>query len=143
MLDKPLDEFKSEPSEPVPVGNHKSELISAVKSLQYGYKSLALPVESSGDVSDNLGFWVELSHVGDLPPEVSALFGGADAAVADCFRVGFAPEVGVGVVLTLSTGVAVEGDFALAGIASQGLRVESEEGCGLAAGEVGHTFILT
>ena len=141
MLDKPLDEFKSEPSEPVPVGNHKSELISAVKSLQYGYKSPALPVESSGDVSDNLGFREELPHVGDLPPEVSALFGGADAAVADCFRVGFAPEVGVGVVL--STGVAVEGDFALAGIASQGLRVESEEGCGLAAGEVGHTFILT
>ena len=86
MLDKPLDEFKAESGKPVPVGNHKSEFSSAVKSLQYGYKSLALPVESSGDVSDNLGFREELLHVGDLPLEVPALFGGADPAVADCFR---------------------------------------------------------
>ena len=131
MLDKPLDEFKAEPGEPVPVGNHKSEFISAVKSLQYGYKSLALPVESSGDVSDNLGFREELSHVGDLPLEVSALLGGSDPAVADGFRVGFSPEVGINVVEALAAGVEVEGDFALAGIASQGLRVESEEGSGL------------
>ena len=81
--------------------------------------------------------------MGDLPPEVSALLGGTDAAIADCFRVGFAPEVGVGVVVALAAGVEVEVDFALAGIASQGLRVESEDACGLAAGEVGHTFILT
>ena len=86
MLDKPLDEFKPESGKPVPVGNHKSEFSSAVKSLQYGYKSLALPVESSGDVSDNLGFREELLHVGDLPLEVPALLGGADPAVADCFR---------------------------------------------------------
>ena len=87
MLDKPLDEFKSESGESVPVGNHKSELISAVKSLQYGYKSLALPVESSGDVSDNLGFGKEFPHLGDLPLEVPALLGGADPAVADGLRV--------------------------------------------------------
>ena len=79
----------------------------------------------------------------DLPLEVSALFGGADPAIADGFRVGFAPEEGVNVVVALAAGVEVEGDFALADIASQCLRVESEEGCGLAAGEVGHTFILT
>ena len=75
MLDKPLDEFKAEPGEPVPVGNHKSELISAVKSLQYGEQSFAFPVESSGGVSDNLGVGVKLSHMGDLPLKVSALFG--------------------------------------------------------------------
>ena len=75
MLDQPLDEFKAESGEPVPVGNHKSEFISAVKSLQYGYKSLALPVESSGDVSDNLGSGEEFPHVGDLPLEVPALLG--------------------------------------------------------------------
>ena len=34
LLDQPLDEFKSEPGEPVPVGNHKSELIPPVNSLQ-------------------------------------------------------------------------------------------------------------
>ena len=34
LLDQPLDEFKSEPGEPVPVGNHKSELIAAMESLQ-------------------------------------------------------------------------------------------------------------
>ena len=57
------------------MGNHNLELISAVKSLQYGDESLAFPVEASGDVSDNLGFQEELSHVRDLPLEVSALFG--------------------------------------------------------------------
>ena len=75
MLDQPLDEFKPESGEAVPVGNHKSEFISAVKSLQYGEQSLAFPVEPSGDVSDNLGFREELSHVCDLTLEVSALFG--------------------------------------------------------------------
>ena len=34
LLDQPLNEFKSEPGEPVPVGNHKSELIAAMESLQ-------------------------------------------------------------------------------------------------------------
>ena len=125
------------------MGNHNSELSSAVKLLQYGEQSLALPVESSGDVSDNLGSGEEFPHVGDLPLEVPALLGGADPAVADCFRVGLAPEAGVGVVEALASGVAVEGDFALASIAPQGLRMESEPRCGPAAGQIGHTFILT
>ena len=143
MLDKPLDEFNTESGEPVPVGNHKSELISAVKSLQYGYKSLALPVESSGDVSDNLGFWEELSHVGDLPLEVPALLGGADPAVTDGLGVCLSLEEGVDVVEALASGVPVEGDFPLAGIAPQGLRMESEPRCSPAAGQIGHAFILT
>ena len=93
LLDKPLDEFKSESGESVPVGNHKSEFISAVKSFQYGEQSLAFPVESTGDVSDNLGSGVDLSHVGDLALKISALLGGTDPAVADGFRVGLASEV--------------------------------------------------
>ena len=46
MLEHLLDEFGSEPGEPVPVGNHKCELIALVKALQYGSKSLAPVVES-------------------------------------------------------------------------------------------------
>ena len=34
LLDQPLDEVEPEPGEPVPVGNHKSELIAAMESLQ-------------------------------------------------------------------------------------------------------------
>ena len=143
MLDQPLDEFNTESGEPVPVGNHKSELISAVKSLQYGDESLALPVESSGDVSDNLGFREELLHVGDLPLEVPALLGRAGPAVADGLRVCLSSEEGVDVVEALASGVPVEGDFPLAGISPQGLRMESKPLCGFAAGQIGHTFILT
>ena len=83
MLDQPLDEFKAESREPVPVGNHNLEFISAVKSLQYGDESLSLPVEASGDVGDDLGAGVEFSHLGDLALEVSPLLRRADAAIAD------------------------------------------------------------
>ena len=91
------------------MGNHKSELISAVKSLQYGEQSFPFPVESSSDVRDNLGSRVEFPHPGDLPLNVSALLGGTDLAVADCFRIRLSSEEGVGVVEALSAGVGVEG----------------------------------
>ena len=83
MLDQPLDEFKPESGEPVPMGNHNLELISAVKSLQYGEQALALPVESTGDVGDDLGTGVEFSHLGGLALEVSPLLRSTDAAIAD------------------------------------------------------------
>ena len=102
MLGQPLDEFKPETRQPVPVGNHKSELISAVESLQYGEQSLSFPVEPTGDVSDNLARGIEFSQVGNLPPQVSALLGGADPAVADCFRVWVSPEVKVDILEALA-----------------------------------------
>ena len=142
MLNQPLDEFKPEAGQTVSVGNHKSELISAVKPLQYGEQSLAFPVEASGDVSDDLGVGVELSHVSDLPLEVSALLGRTDPAVADGLGVCLSSEEGVDVVEALSSCVAIEGNSALRSIAPQGLRVESEPLCGLAAGQVDHAFIL-
>ena len=83
MLDQPLDEFKPEPGESVPVGNHNLELISAGKPLQYGEQALALTVEASGDVSDNLGAGVEFSHMDGLVLEVSPLLRSTDAAIAD------------------------------------------------------------
>ena len=46
MLEHLLDELGAEPGKPVPVGNHKRELIALVNSLQYGSKSLAPVVES-------------------------------------------------------------------------------------------------
>ena len=142
MLNQPLDEFKPEAGQTVSVGNHKSELISAVKPLQYGEQSFSLPVEASGDVSDDLGVGVELSHVSDLPLEVSALLGRTDPAVADGLGVCLSSEEGVDVVEALSSCVAIEGNSALRSIAPQGLRVESEPLCGLAAGQVDHAFIL-
>ena len=95
LLDQPLDEFKSEPGEPVPVGNHKSELIPPVNSLQYGEESLALPVESSPDVPNDFGVWVEAPHLGALPLPVSPLLGGADPAVTDGFWFRSPSEEGV------------------------------------------------
>ena len=142
MLNQPLDEFKPESGKPVPVGNHKSELIPAVKPLQYGEQSFSLPVEASGDVSDDLGVGIEISHVSDLPLEVSALLGRTDPAVADGLGVCLSSEEGVDVVEALSSCVAIEGNSALRSIAPQGLRVESEPLCGLAAGQVDHAFIL-
>ena len=142
MLGQPLDEFKPEAGEAVPVGNHKRELISAVKPLQYGDESLAFPVEASGDIGDDLGVGVELSHVSGLPLQVSALLGRTDPAVADEMGGCLSSQEGVGVVEALSSGVAIEGNCALRSIAPQGLRVESEPVCGLAAGQVDHAFIL-
>ena len=142
MLDQPLDEFKPEAGESVPVGNHKIELISAVKSFQYGDESLAFPVESAGDVGDDLGLGIELSHVSDLLLEVSARLGRTDPAVADEMGLCLSSQEGVDVVEALSSGVTIEGDSALRSIAPQGLRVESEPVCGLAAGQVDHMFIL-
>ena len=55
LVSKPFDEFESEPCEAVAVGNHNAELISLVKSFQYGEQSFALPVEASADASDDVG----------------------------------------------------------------------------------------
>ncbi len=143
MLDQPLDEFKSESGEPVPVGNHKSEFIASVKSLQYGEQSLSFPVEASGDVGDDVGVGVEFSHMDDLALEVSPLLRSTDAAIADCFCVRLSSEEGVDVIEALSACVAIVGDFALADIAPQSLGMESEPCCGFAAWQIAHTFILT
>ena len=129
--------------EPVPVGDHNSKFVSAVKPFQYGEQSLAFPVGSTSGVSDNLGSGIEFPHLGDLTLEVSPLLGGADPAVADGLWICLSPQEGVDVIETLASGVAVEGDFPLAGIASQSLGMESEPLCGFAACQIGHTFILT
>ena len=73
MLEDLLDEFGSEPGEPVSVGNHKRELIASVNSFQYGSKSLSSVVESGGDVGDDLRVWEVFLHEGDLPLEVGGL----------------------------------------------------------------------
>ena len=125
------------------MGNHNLELISAMKSLQYGEQALALPVESTGDVGDDVGVGVEFSHMGDLALEVSALLRSTDAAITDCFCVRLSSEEGVDVIEALSACVAIVGDFALAGIAPQSLGMESEPCYGFAAWQIGHTFILT
>ena len=123
MLDQPLDEFKAESGESAPVGNHNLELISAAKSLQYGEESLAFPFESTGGVSDNLSVGVEFPHLGGLTLELSPLLGGADPAVADGLGICLSQQEGVGVIETLASRAAVEGDFPLASISPRSLRV--------------------
>jgi hypothetical protein len=105
------------------VGNHKLELISPMKSLQYGAQSSALPVETSRNVGDDLGVRVEFSHLGDLPFQVPTLLRRTDPAVTDDLGGGLLSQVSVHVVEPLAAGVAVVGDFAFSGIASQSLRV--------------------
>ena len=123
MLDQPLDEFKAEPGQSVPVGNHKLELIAPMESLQYGEQSPSLPVEPTGDVGDDLGVRVALPHLGDLPFQVPTLLRRTDPAVTDDLGGGLLSQVSVHVVEPLAAGVAVVGDFAFGGIASQSLRV--------------------
>ena len=50
LLDQPLDEFKAESGQPVPMGNHNIEFIAAMQSFQYGDKSLTASVELTGNV---------------------------------------------------------------------------------------------
>ena len=83
LVGKPFDEFEAEPREAVAVGNHNAELISLVKSFQYGEQSFALPVEASADVGDDVGIGELFLHELDLSEEVIFLFVGTDPAVTD------------------------------------------------------------
>ena len=102
LFGKPLDELESEPGKPVSMGNHNSELIAAVKSLQYGDKSFSPEVESSADVGHDFGVGVSFSHEADLPDQVFPLLGAADPAATDDDSVGGFPHEGVNVVPALS-----------------------------------------
>ena len=102
LFGKPLDELKSKPGKPVSVGNHNSELIAAVKSLQYGDKSFSAEIEASADVGHDFGAGVAFSHEGDLPSKVFPLLGAADPAVADNGGVGGFAQEGINVVPALS-----------------------------------------
>ena len=134
LLDQPLDEFKPEAGESVPVGNHKMEFIPSMKSFQYGDEPFALPVEAPADIGDEFCVGVEFPHLGDLSVEVASLFGGTDPAVADPLGWTGALQVGIDVVESLSAGIAIEGDLSLVCISSQRGMVEAECLASLAAG---------
>ena len=102
LVCKPFDEFESEPREPVAVGNHNTELISLVKSFQYGEESFALPVEASADVGDDVGIGELFLHELDLSEEVIFLSVGVDPAVADGVGSGAISQEGFYVVASLS-----------------------------------------
>ena len=102
LVCKPFDEFESEPCEPVAVGNHNTELISLVKSFQYGEESFALPVEASADVGDDVGIGELFLHELDLSEEVVFLSVGTDPAVADGVGFGAISQEGFYVVASLS-----------------------------------------
>ena len=138
LYDQPLDEFKAEPGQSVPMGNHNIELIAAMQSFQYGEQSFALPVEATGHVGDDLRVGVEFPHLSDLPAEIPTLLGGTDSAVADDIGPGCSAQIGINVVETLSSGVPIVGDFALFGIPSQRLGVQAQHRSGFTACNVHH-----
>ena len=78
LLGHPPDEVEPEPGEPVPVGNHNTELIAAMESLQQGDKSFALEVEPATNIGDDPGVGIALPHEDNLPLQVVALLGGTD-----------------------------------------------------------------
>ena len=114
-----------------------------MKSLQYGEQSLSLLVESSGNVGDDFRARVEFPHVSDLTLEFSSLFGRTDPAIADHMGRRLSSHEGVDVVETLPACITIERDFALAGKAPQGLRMESKPLCVLAAGQVNHELSVS
>ena len=91
MLEHLLNEFGSEACESVPVGNHKREFISAMKSFQYGCKSFPSVVEPGGDIGYHLGARIVFLHESDLALEVAGLLIAGDSAVAEgCIGFGIA-----------------------------------------------------
>ena len=126
MLEDLLDEFCAEPGEPVPVGNHKRELIALVNSFQYGCKSLAPVVESGCDVGDDFSAGVLLLHEGDLPLEVAGLLVAGDTAVADGGAVLGIAKAGLDVISAFSALDFDGWDDAGVGVSAQGVRVEGK-----------------
>ena len=120
------------------MGNHKLELISAMKSFQYGSQSGTLPIESARNVGDDFSVRVDGPHVRDLSIEVAPLLGGTDPAVTHDGGPGCPTQVGVNVVETLASGVAVVEDFAFVGIPPQRLGMESQHGSCLSTRYVYH-----
>ena len=125
LVGKPFDEFEAEPREAVAVGNHNAELISLVKSFQYGEQSFALPVEASADVGDDVGIGELFLHELDLSEEVIFLFVGTDPAVTDGLGFVDVSEEGFDVVASLA-GICFEGgDDTLVCVASEGVLVDA------------------
>ena len=132
LLKHLLDEFGSEACEPVSVGNHKREFISAMKSFQYGCKSFPSVVEPGCDIGYYLGTRIVFLHESDLALEVAGLLVAGDSAVAEgCLGLGIA-QVCLDVVSPLSA-LGLDGwDYSLVGVPAEGVGVEAEYLCGLA-----------
>ena len=69
--------------------------------------------EATGDVGDDCGVGIELSHLGDLPVEVGRLLGGTDSAATDQLRFVELSQASVNVVEPLASGAVIVGDFVL------------------------------
>jgi len=82
-LNKEAEEVESEPGKPIPMGNHKLELVSAQKSFQYGLQTFSFEVESGRDVFDDFRLGVDAVHSLDLPFKIISLLVRTNAAIAD------------------------------------------------------------
>jgi hypothetical protein len=102
LFKEEAEQVEAEPGKPIPMGNHKPELISAQEAFQYGEQSFPFEVEPGANVFDDFGLRVEGAHALDLSLKVVALLGGTDPAVTDGACPGSIPQPSVNVVETMS-----------------------------------------
>ena len=74
-LNEVTEQVEAEPGKPIPVGNHKFELVPAQKSFQYGTQTFSFEVEARRDVFDDFCLRVDAVHSVDLSFEIVSLFG--------------------------------------------------------------------
>jgi len=70
-----FEEFKSVPTESVPVGDNNLLDIASVDASQKGFKVLPFVVESTTDIFESFVVRITLLEFGDLSLEVTGLFG--------------------------------------------------------------------
>ena len=80
-LTERFEEFKSVPTQPVPVGDNNLLDIASVDASQKGLKVLSFVVESGADVLESLMVRIILLEVGDLSFEVACLLGRTDPRI--------------------------------------------------------------
>jgi hypothetical protein len=83
LFQDPFDEFQSEPTHSVAVGNHNRVDFSVVDSFQKGSKVFAVPVKTGADVGKEFMVRELMSEILDLSLEIGLLFVAGYSSVAD------------------------------------------------------------
>lgn len=83
LVEQPLQELQSESTKPVSICDHNFCDSSLVASFQNGEQTGPLPVETGGDVADELVLRIRFLEVPDLSLEVFLLVLRRDAGVDD------------------------------------------------------------
>jgi len=78
-----FDELVGKATESIFVGNHNFSDISAHCSVQKTEETGPFPIESGGDVGNDLVLWIIIFETLDLSFKIGALFLAGDASIAD------------------------------------------------------------